>query len=426
MTSAKTTCTGCGREFAPRGFTNHLRLPHDPRCGSLRDELVYRYTATPANRPTGFPHTPRSTTPDVQMFDVSNEGSPPRSEIFPSSFHEDVYMSIDDDDDGEGSDGDEDNGNNNDGDYTSDGGGGENGVGLEDSEGDIDHSLETVFHRPSRPTTATIDSDTEPEISDDEEEPQRQPASLPLNPENSRSPGCSSVPGGYFRSVVNSFLTTPTTLGAQNNEDHIADPQIFVKFGGRAGEVLPAHPKHVGYAGYSCALGVEDVTANEWAPFSTRTEWELARWAKLRGPSSTALSELLKIDGVSRSSSPDLICFNFLSKVVENLGLSFSSTDELNRIIDTKLPNGLPQFVREEVTIAGQKYEFYHRDIIQCIRILYGNPELAPFLAHVPEKHYTSPDKKTRIYSEMHTGKWWWKVQVGSISFVTMRISDVD
>lgn len=40
-------------------------------------------------------------------------------------------------------------------------------------------------------------------------------------------------------------------------------------------------------------------------------------------------------------------------QVIENLGLSFSSTEELNQIIDKKLPNGLPQFVWEEVTIAG-------------------------------------------------------------------------
>lgn len=83
------------------------------------------------------------------------------------------------------------------------------------------------------------------------------------------------------------------------------------------------------------------------------------------------------------------------SQVVEKLGLSFSSSEELNQIIDKKLPNGLPQFVWEEVEIAGQKFEFYHRDIIQCIRVLYGNPELAPFLAHAPEKHYMSSNRKT-------------------------------
>lgn len=99
-------------------------------------------------------------------------------------------------------------------------------------------------------------------------------------------------------------------------------------------------------------------------------------------------------------------------QLVDKLGLSFSNTDELNRIIDGKLPNGLPKFVREEVTLAGHTYEFYHRDILQCVRALYGDPELAKFMAHAPEKHFTGPDKKTRIYLEMNSGKWWWTRQV--------------
>ena len=37
---------------------------------------------------------------------------------------------------------------------------------------------------------------------------------------------------------------------------------------------------------------------NIWFPFSSKLDWEIARWAKLRGPSSTAFSELLAIDGV--------------------------------------------------------------------------------------------------------------------------------
>jgi hypothetical protein len=35
-----------------------------------------------------------------------------------------------------------------------------------------------------------------------------------------------------------------------------------------------------------------------WAPFTSKIDWEIARWSKLRGPSSTAFSDLLKIDGV--------------------------------------------------------------------------------------------------------------------------------
>ena len=37
---------------------------------------------------------------------------------------------------------------------------------------------------------------------------------------------------------------------------------------------------------------------SQWAPFHSKLDWEIARWAKCRGPGSTAFSELLAIDGV--------------------------------------------------------------------------------------------------------------------------------
>jgi len=39
-------------------------------------------------------------------------------------------------------------------------------------------------------------------------------------------------------------------------------------------------------------------TSNPWAPFESEIDWKLAKWAKMRGPSSTALTELLDIPGV--------------------------------------------------------------------------------------------------------------------------------
>lgn len=38
---------------------------------------------------------------------------------------------------------------------------------------------------------------------------------------------------------------------------------------------------------------------NLYSPFSSKLEWEIAHWAKMRGPSSTAFDELMKIKGVS-------------------------------------------------------------------------------------------------------------------------------
>lgn len=46
--------------------------------------------------------------------------------------------------------------------------------------------------------------------------------------------------------------------------------------------------------------------ANPWAPFNSKLDWEVARWAKMHGPGSTALSELLAIDGVHFTTTKEL------------------------------------------------------------------------------------------------------------------------
>ena len=49
---------------------------------------------------------------------------------------------------------------------------------------------------------------------------------------------------------------------------------------------------------YHCAQK-QFAGSNGYQPFASQIEWEIARWAKLRGPSSTAFTELLEIEGVS-------------------------------------------------------------------------------------------------------------------------------
>jgi hypothetical protein len=48
---------------------------------------------------------------------------------------------------------------------------------------------------------------------------------------------------------------------------------------------------------YATLLG-EGSSSNPYSPFASRIDWEAAKWAKLRGPSSTSFAELLDIKGV--------------------------------------------------------------------------------------------------------------------------------
>ncbi|KAM6493545.1 hypothetical protein JOM56_011679 [Amanita muscaria] len=137
-----------------------------------------------------------------------------------------------------------------------------------------------------------------------------------------------------------------------------------------------------------------DRSTDEFGPFKSLIDWEVAKWAKLRGPSSSALNELLAIDGL-----------------VERLGLSFKSVRDINTLIDTKLP-GRPTFHHQRITVSGKTVSLYSRDIIECISTLYGDLKFVHHLINRPERQYKKEgDHRTRVFHDMHTGDWWWEMQ---------------
>lgn len=89
--------------------------------------------------------------------------------------------------------------------------------------------------------------------------------------------------------------------------------------------------------------------------------------------------------------------------------------NQLNSIIDRHLP-GRPQFESQEVVIGNETLDVYYRDILLCIRSLYGDPAFAHDLIVAPEKHYTNGERTCRIYNEIYTGDWWWAVQVRNMN----------
>ncbi|KAF8176925.1 hypothetical protein BJ912DRAFT_1024283 [Pholiota molesta] len=174
-------------------------------------------------------------------------------------------------------------------------------------------------------------------------------------------------------------------------EGHGIKPKVTIRYSdaypsSQAGQ--PLSQQEATDARYSAALG-----SGDWAPFNSKMDWEIARWAKLRGPGSTAFSNLLAIDGVR-----------------EALNLSYKTSEELNRVIDTKLP-GRPQFHRHEVVMHGEAMEFYARDVMECLRALWGDPDFVGEMIFEPECHYADDDERIRLYHGMETGKWWWRIQ---------------
>lgn len=97
---------------------------------------------------------------------------------------------------------------------------------------------------------------------------------------------------------------TGTAPGGISIESHnrLETPPVYVKkFGGQAGKPI----RTIINGGYSNYVEQLETGSQEniWAPFTSRMEWEVAQWAKLRGPGSTSFSEFLEIEGVSSPAS---------------------------------------------------------------------------------------------------------------------------
>ena len=66
----------------------------------------------------------------------------------------------------------------------------------------------------------------------------------------------------------------------------------------RAGSpIQPGSPVQSSFHRYQQRLDGD----SKYAPFASQIDWEIARWAKIHGPSSAAVTELLQIEGVSEA-----------------------------------------------------------------------------------------------------------------------------
>ncbi|KAF7358613.1 hypothetical protein MSAN_01200000 [Mycena sanguinolenta] len=188
-------------------------------------------------------------------------------------------------------------------------------------------------------------------------------------------------------------IPAPSRVIRKGIEDRFHHKPIIEKFPGNlAGTPISDNRDATSEERY-CTTFRND-KANPYAPFRSKRDWEFAKWAKTRGPGSTAFTDLIQIEGVR-----------------EALGLSYGTSAQLNAIIDNELPTGRPKFHRSEVVVDGQVFPLYSRDILECVRALFGDSDFAPYLFVAPERHYIDKDKTVRMYHNMHTGKWWWATQ---------------
>lgn len=108
-------------------------------------------------------------------------------------------------------------------------------------------------------------------------------------------------------------------------------------------------------------------------------------------------------------------------KVNSKENLSFHNSYSFLKKVD-RLPTG-PRWKCSVVDITGDRLdedgkmmhehlELWHRDPIECVEGLIGNPAFKDYISYVPERVYMDDDRKVRVFDETWTGDWWWETQV--------------
>ncbi|KAI0764455.1 hypothetical protein BC629DRAFT_1541305 [Irpex lacteus] len=151
-------------------------------------------------------------------------------------------------------------------------------------------------------------------------------------------------------------------VDVEEDEEDEADAEVEMSYGGEAVEeslrqkiFIESFPGNTagtpvpGAEVQGAMRPAEVVQGDPYSPFASQMDWQIARWAKLRGQGSTAMSELLGVPGLQ-----------------DALHLSYKDSCELNRIIDEQLPSHRPRFQRAETELDGVKFDVYYRDVIAC------------------------------------------------------------
>ncbi len=101
--------------------------------------------------------------------------------------------------------------------------------------------------------------------------------------------------------------------------------------------------------------------------------------------------------------------------MVDKLGLSFANTRGLHQVIE-KIPERAGRWqlskLHFEDDITGEVHYVRHRNPVEAVKCLWGDPELSKHLVYRPKKVFSGPEKNHRIYNELWTGDWWHNVQV--------------
>jgi hypothetical protein len=250
LPSASGRCPGCNIDFkGGKGLSLHLKLTSDEPCRAIFLAAENRGTAA---LPAFLRQEPSAVDDNTEKFgDLSDHGLPRGASTFDGDFFGENYTSeelgFDPGDDDE--------------------------EGTPDSESDDDEDPSARDHEDA--SRAGLEDGYEA-------------------PRPSAAPDSDSA----MPDAVPVTAPAPTREARKAAEDRFHRKPFIEKYpGASAGKPASSFMSETSEQVYKSSLA-DSAATNPYAPFTSKMDWEIAKWAKLRGSGSTAFTDLLHIDGV--------------------------------------------------------------------------------------------------------------------------------
>ena len=255
MSSETAVCPGCNNTFTLRGYQSHLSQSNDPLCHSVFDQLKKAQTYELEHEQTaGSSHEA-----EVPAFEGDTFGSA-------TDYTEDTFGQAED---LEPSD------------------------GEEDDDEDVEHMV-AELEKSWEPLREGAPDQLGEEIGETN------------NEDNSESDSGleEDLDHGLDRYIIGDGYGVKPAVRIRYKDKYLSSRAGEALSWARykdiyllscAGEVLSQEESRD--SGYGAAFSNRDGLGS-WAPFNSKKDWEIAKWAKLRGVGSTAFSDFLSIDEV--------------------------------------------------------------------------------------------------------------------------------
>ncbi|KAG0632929.1 hypothetical protein HOY80DRAFT_854248, partial [Tuber brumale] len=137
-----------------------------------------------------------------------------------------------------------------------------------------------------------------------------------------------------------------------------------------------------------------------WALFQNKTDFELAQWFIEAKVPKEHIDRYFK-NGLGPENSTIKSAYRLFHTVDElESGLGMRSWKE-----------GLDIEDADGLELATSQRRFFYRNPLDCAKYLLSQKCFAQDIVYAPVKDWDSETPPARVYSEMHTGDWWWETQ---------------